>query len=149
MATDRYFKRRSKWLAMSQQHLRMSALHPQFKLAKLKPSVVIWQGRVQPLPLSETYDIRITYVRGRGPGVLVISPALTLLKGEVSIPHTFVGNYLCLYYRDYEEWSPQKYVAETIVPWISLWLMYYEAWLATGEWLGGGIKHEPAGKRRV
>jgi hypothetical protein len=28
---------------------------------------------------------------------------------------------------------------ETIVPWISEWLMYYELWLSTGEWLGGGI----------
>jgi hypothetical protein len=37
-------------------------------------------------------------------------------------------------------------ISEYIVPWISLWLFFYETWLITGEWLGGG--HEPnTGKR--
>ncbi|MDY0295864.1 MAG: hypothetical protein RB296_00975 [Acidobacteriota bacterium] len=30
-------------------------------------------------------------------------------------------------------------IAKTIVPWASEWLIFYELWLATGEWLGGGI----------
>jgi hypothetical protein len=34
-------------------------------------------------------------------------------------------------------------IAATIVPWLSLWLYYYEVWLATGAWEGGGISHEP------
>ncbi len=29
-------------------------------------------------------------------------------------------------------------LADTILPWASLWLFYYEVWLATGEWVGGG-----------
>lgn len=29
-------------------------------------------------------------------------------------------------------------IANTIVPWTSEWLFYYEIWLATGQWHGGG-----------
>ena len=24
------------------------------------------------------------------------------------------------------------------MPWVSLWLFFYEIWVVTGEWLGGG-----------
>ena len=126
---------------MPQQHQRMSALHPQFSLLELKPHLAAWQGRVQPSPLSDTYTVRVRYEKYKGPRILVISPVLRLREGAASIPHTYVGNKLCLYYPDYEEWSSDKYIAETIVPWVSLWLLYYEGWLATGEWLGGGIEH--------
>jgi hypothetical protein len=34
------------------------------------------------------------------------------------------------------------YIADTIVPWAALWLVFYEYWLATGLWLGGG-EHPP------
>jgi len=127
----------------------MSVLHPNFGLLNLRPKLVSWQGQVKPLPLSDTYTVQIRYEKYRGPQVWIISPKLELHDGYSSIPHTYVGDYLCLYYPDYDEWTSAKYVAETIVPWISLWLMYYEAWLATGEWLGGGIKHQPKDKRRV
>lgn len=30
------------------------------------------------------------------------------------------------------------YVCDTIVPWTAEWLLNYELWLATGEWVGGG-----------
>jgi hypothetical protein len=33
-------------------------------------------------------------------------------------------------------------IAEYIVPWIAEWLLYYETWLAIGEWLGGGAHPE-------
>lgn len=32
-------------------------------------------------------------------------------------------------------------LADTIVVWASEWLFFYESWLLTGDWLGGG--HEP------
>ncbi len=149
MATSNYFRAKSKRLGMPQQHQRMSVLHPNFGLLNLRPKLVSWQGQVKPLPLSDTYTVQIRYEKYRGPQVWIISPKLELHDGYSSIPHTYVGDYLCLYYPDYDEWTSAKYVAETIVPWISLWLMYYEAWLATGEWLGGGIKHQPKDKRRV
>jgi len=75
-------------------------------------------------------------------------PETRITRWRAIVPHTYIGDCLCLYYPDYDEWTSAMYIAETIVPWISLWLMYYEAWLATGEWLGGGIKHESREKKR-
>ena len=54
-------------------------------------------------------------------------------------PHLYLGGDLCLYLPGSGEWYPDKPVAATILPWASLWLYYYEIWLATGEWLGGGV----------
>ena len=31
-----------------------------------------------------------------------------------------------------------KLISNTIIPWTIEWLYFYELWLATGEWLGGG-----------
>jgi hypothetical protein len=33
-------------------------------------------------------------------------------------------------------------LSETIIPWLSLWLTFYEMWRVTGEWDGGGITHD-------
>lgn len=33
-------------------------------------------------------------------------------------------------------------IAETIVPWTALWLLYYELWLETDEWLGPEAPHQ-------
>lgn len=30
-------------------------------------------------------------------------------------------------------------IADTYIPWAIEWLYYYEIWLVTGEWCGGGI----------
>ena len=38
----------------------------------------------------------------------------------------------------YSEFNSSKLIANTIIPWTVEWLYYYELWLATGEWLGGG-----------
>jgi hypothetical protein len=63
------------------------------------------------------------------------------------IPHTYRGNYLCLYYPKFLEWTGGDFIADTIVPWASLWLFYYEMWHAAGVWFGGGIAHSRDGKR--
>jgi hypothetical protein len=47
--------------------------------------------------------------------------------------------YLCLYYRKAQEWNNQLYIADTIIPWTSEWLLHYEFWLASGDWHGRGI----------
>jgi hypothetical protein len=30
------------------------------------------------------------------------------------------------------------WIAHTIIPWSVLWFYFFEGWLATGEWEGGG-----------
>lgn len=43
---------------------------------------------------------------------------------------------ICLY--RYSEFDSRKLISNTIIPWTIEWLYFYELWLATGEWLGGG-----------
>ena len=38
----------------------------------------------------------------------------------------------------YEFSYKYNWIADTIVPWAQEWLYYYEIWLATNEWCGGG-----------
>ena len=35
--------------------------------------------------------------------------------------------------------SPSTRISETIVPWTFLWLWYFEEWLASDVWKGGGV----------
>lgn len=51
---------------------------------------------------------------------------------------------LCLLHPDKFEWSMVDWVQDTIIPWTIEWLFYYELWLCTREWYGGG--EHPAGE---
>jgi hypothetical protein len=48
-------------------------------------------------------------------------------------------NTLCLYLG--EEWSRVNPLTD-LVGWATEWLFFYEVWLATGMWLGGGLHSE-------
>lgn len=103
--------------------------------ADLSLKRLMWRGAITPTPLSRSYPIRITYRVGQFPDVRVLGPALEGRPGE-SIPHLFSSGSLCLHLED--EWSPDMLIVHTTVPWTSEWLLYYEIWLATGTWYGGG-----------
>jgi len=92
---------------------------------------------LRPLDSFTNYRVRINYELKIRPKAFVISPGLALRAGETRIPHTFGPNDRpCLFMP--HEWNDQKVLADTVVPWLSLWLFYYEMWHMTGEWLGGG-----------
>ena len=126
-----------KALTLGQQMFRMKSICPRFRCA-LKRSCVTWTGAIQPTEISSTYLVRINYVLGRRPTVVVVDPPLQRRNGTEKIPHLFPDNDLCLYHPRYGEWLATMFIADTIVPWAALWLYYYEVWHATGEWLGGG-----------
>lgn len=49
---------------------------------------------------------------------------------------------LCLFDPEGREWSPADLIADTTVPWASEWLLYYELWHLTGEWLAPSVGYE-------
>lgn len=100
----------------------------------------VWIGDLQPTKWSNRYKIKITYKNKKSPKVVVISPKLLLAKGKNHLPHVYSKNELCLFLPRKKEWTPDKFIADTIIPWASLWLFYYEDWRYTGNWKGGG-KH--------
>jgi len=97
-------------------------------------------GKLRPTPRSETYTVEISLgiKKGSTINVKVLSPKLARKDDGEAIPHMYSQTTLCLFMPKYREFKRTDYISETIVPWTSLWLYYYELWHTTGEWLGGG-----------
>jgi hypothetical protein len=91
---------------------------------------------IQPSPASRVYTVRLRYQPSQRPRLTVTDPALELHSTADQLPHIYPGDELCLYYPG--EWDCSMSLATTIVPWIAEWLLYYELWLSTGQWTGGG-----------
>jgi hypothetical protein len=138
--TSEFF--RSASLTLPQQIGRMARTYPGFR-ARFRHGMVSWTGELQPSGAAETYSVKIDYRLRVRPKIWIRNPKLRRRDPSVRIPHTFMDGSVCLHL--YEDWTPQMHIAETIVPWLALWLLHYEAWHAAGEWLGGG--HEPTTKK--
>jgi hypothetical protein len=121
-------------VSLPQQAFALSDRFPGGKLT-LRRGTLTWTGEITPTELSRTYLMRIRYRLGATPKVTVVRPVLRLRRGE-GLPHVYTGDILCLH--EDVDWAPTMSLAATIVPWTAEWLMYYEIWLATGNWEGGG-----------
>lgn len=99
-----------------------------------------WDCTAQPTPLSRRYRLRIEYKVREAPRVTVLAPGLAQLAEGRPLPHVYRQEppELCLYVPESQEWSPSRLIVATLVPWAFLWLLCFEHWLATDEWLGGG-----------
>lgn len=104
-----------------------------------------WRFRATPTPLSRIYGARLECASNRSPRVYIETPDLVLLAGGKKLPHVYEQSptRLCLYLPRTYEWQPWMRLDQTIVPWTSLWLFYFEDWLSEGEWRGGGEHPEP------
>lgn len=113
-----------------------------------------WITQVQPTPLARDYAVRLTLKEGETPDVFVDNPSLTELAGEREVPHVYLKPLrLCLYLPGTREWHGSKRLDQTIIPWTYLWLFYFEDWLATDDWKGGGTHPDedadPQGNRET
>lgn len=106
-----------------------------------KNNQLFWSGKIKPTALSKEYTVFLSYRFNKSPKVWIIGDELEKLD-DTNFPHKFDINpknkmvQICLY--RYSEFNSSKLIANTIIPWTVEWLYYYELWLATGEWLGGG-----------
>jgi hypothetical protein len=104
---------------------------------------LVWSGTLTPAEYSAAYELLIDHQIGKPPVVYVARPRLRLVDGE-GLPHVYPLNTLCLFLGN-REWHQSIPIADTLVPWASEWLLFYELWLATGgQWLGEG-EHPPPG----
>ncbi|WP_221936598.1 hypothetical protein [Litoribacter populi] len=96
--------------------------------------------KIQPTPFSKSYNIRIQYDKFLGVKVYVIGEDLEIAENRSKLPHVYSHEKqeLCLYSPGKNEWTREKLIVATIIPWASEWLFFYELWLTNGEWLGGG-----------
>jgi hypothetical protein len=99
-----------------------------------------WEYRERPTPLSREYTIRIEYDLLDGPRVFITEPDIAPLAGDREIPHVYKNPLRpCLYLPGSGEWEPTMRLDQTIVPWALVWLFYFEEWLGSNEWKGGGV----------
>ncbi len=96
-------------------------------------------GSLQPTARSETYLVEIKYRHLTPPQISVLKPELIKNFNGDAIPHIYPGEKLCLFYPKYCEFRYIDFISDTIIPWTSLWLYYYEDWHISGDWNGGGI----------
>ncbi|MBS7327126.1 MAG: hypothetical protein KIG68_00015 [Oxalobacter sp.] len=101
-----------------------------------------WFGKIKPSPISRIYKIKISCDGFKRPKVILYGDNLRGIE-KADFPHKFNVNLekseveLCLHM--FHEFSHKKHlIADTIVLWTQEWLFFYEIWLETGEWLGGG-----------
>nr|WP_315290304.1 hypothetical protein [Serratia proteamaculans] len=120
-----------------------------------KDRTLLWEGWLQPSLFSRRYKVAVRYSLGKPPVCVVTEPDLVALAGTTAIPHLYSkdkhipGTKLCLFLpcsqsdNKLSEWRSQLKISDTVIPWTSLWLFYFEQWLHTGHWEGGG-KHPAA-----
>lgn len=92
--------------------------------------------------MSVQYTVGVRYQHRQRPSVKVLTPMLDTRPDE-PLPHIFPRNELCLYYQD-EFIGTEHFIADTVIPWTSEWLYFYEHWMSTGAWLGTEAPHQPA-----
>ena len=98
---------------------------------------------LQPTENSISYKLRIsTKVDSTIVNIWPVDPFIERTINGNTVPHMYSDGSLCLFYPPNDEWDYSDLWAETLIPWASLWLYYYEIWLQTGEWLGKGIHAE-------
>ena len=68
-----------------------------------------------------------------------VDPPLERRDGR-RLPHVYDGDELCLYYDEFDD--TKHLIADVLIPWVSDWLCYYEAWFTTDDWHGGGLHPE-------
>lgn len=134
-------------ISFAQQAMHLLKEYPESKCT-LCCGKLIWSGEIRPSPLSRAYKIRIECLGfHRRPKVILYGDHIDGIEKR-DFPHHFEIDrkksevVLCLhmpYEYDYRAW-----IADTIIPWIQEWLYFYEIWLATAEWCGGG--HSPKKK---
>jgi hypothetical protein len=133
-----------KSLPMAQHYVNLKSNRVSAGDGHLRRGRLEWSYETSPSPLSRVYGIRIEMQQDLSPEVFVETPDLHLLAEGRRLPHVYQRNpvRLCLYHPGTTEWRPWMRLDQTVVPWTSLWLFYFEDWLASGEWKGGG-EHPP------
>jgi hypothetical protein len=127
-------------LTPAQQYVFLRASRVGHGTGQLNVAGLVWEYTDRPTPLSREYLLRIEYSRGDVPRVFVKVPDIRALAGGRQIPHVYKDPlHLCLYLPGSGEWDGTMRIDRTFVQWAVVWLYYFEEWLASDDWKGGGV----------
>jgi hypothetical protein len=131
---------RPRALSVAQQYVNLKGNPVSTGLGRLRAGKLVWIYDASPSTLSRTYGVRIEMDQDLSPDIFVEAPDLHALAEGRPLPHVYQQDpaRLCLYLPGTPEWRPWMRLDQTVVPWTSLWLFYFEEWLASNEWKGGG-----------
>lgn len=113
----------------------------------LRAGRLVWRGKLHPAEFCAEYEVLIDHQERESPLVYVAAPRLRLHDDE-PLPHVYSWNTLCLYL-DRRQWDASLPIADTLVPWTSEWLYFYELWAAGGGWQGEGPHPTPGSTNRA
>jgi len=103
-----------------------------------------WEYRARPTMLSREYLVRLTLERGGSPRAFILEPNIELLAGDRRLPHVYRDPLrLCLHLPKAQEWVGSMRLDQSFVPWVATWLFYFEEWLVSDDWKGGGEHPDP------
>jgi hypothetical protein len=132
----------------------MAERWPSFAVVAREGRGAVWEGTLA--PIQKRYRVRMSYtvpsavelfsIVNAQPRVQVLGPVLERHPefDEGPVPHVYHNRrdvalpFLCLFDPYSGEWSPDDLLADTTVHWAARYLYFYEGWLVTGKWLGGG-----------
>lgn len=132
----------------------MAMRWPDFRVRERSDRGAVWVGSLK--PQKTWYAVRIIYRVPRAPEafrVISVQPRVQILDPvlerhpsyeEGPIPHVYLNKddphlpNLCLFDPYNKEWTPEDLLADTTVPWTARYLYFYEGWLLTKKWKGGG-----------
>ena len=107
----------------------------------MKHGQLIWYGKIKPTPISREYNIRIVCRHEKKPKIYLYGDIIEGID-KTDFPHHYHKDInkqevqLCLNLPAEFDYSLR--ICDTIVPWAQEWLYFYEIWLSTGRWCGGG-----------
>ncbi len=145
--------------SIEQQMQAMAFQWPDFKLTKQIDQSATWEGILA--PDKREHLVRVRYrvpmvlqnitLTDAQPRVQVISPKLERHWDyeEGPIPHAYKNEddpslpFLCLFSPSLREWDVSDLLADTTIFWANEWLYFYEGWLLTKMWRGGGRHTSP------
>ena len=138
-------KRKLKGIPSTEQLKRIRTEFPEIKVLKSGWDNFEIVVQIRPTAISELYDVKIVYTENKWVKIFVINKTLELAENRTKLPHVCDSQkqQLCLYSPSKKEWNAHNYIIDTIIPWVSEWLYYYELWLPEGKWLGGGHNEYP------
>lgn len=122
-------------------HIQMAALKAKIPECDLylNKNYLRARGLIKPTARSCWYSYEVKYRFREEIKIFIRDPLIkTELNGKKA-EHLYKDGSLCLFFPKAKEFNSKNLIVDNIVPWISLWLFFYEVWLVTGDWKGGGI----------
>lgn len=140
-------------LAQRALELRALSLHGA-QLVFLSGRALHYRFHLAPTEFGRLYTCELRLTPGLlSPEMLVLSPDLTTLTDATALPHVYPnkgpGTKLCLWWPKNREWTPQMKLVDTYIAWTAEWLWFFEDWLTTEVWAGGGEHPQQRRKHRT